>query len=554
MRIRSVLLSGLAALVAVGGGTAGIVAASASATPKAALAAAVPSMRLAGGQAENVNCSGTNLQWTNTGANSGQILCMGSPPPPTTTTVPPASTTTTVPSTTTTGPTTSSTVPAQPSSCRFASAPAPTAGAFCQNFAAVTAGAQPRSPSLPADWGVSRMMGNTNTGQGQYNAAIPTPDPCGSGAAVSPPNDVKVCGGLLADSVTDGVGFDNGTVTSVAMYPKQPFDFAGRTGTISFDVSDDSEGNHRAWPELWLGDGPEPDPFTHFSSWQATPKDGFGLRFDGCGSSSFDLTGVASAVVVNNYVSNDSFAGDFGNGSINVAETGCMTRSSGPGNMNHIEVRVGANTIDVYGTNAGDTGGTLIHLGHITGFNLSLTRGIVWLEDVHYNGNKAGCPNSEPCTPKDPTAQGTHTFTWNNVGFDGPVLAKDLTFDAADNTTRANNGWPNLGYPVGTAPNNVTVPNVVIPPQATTAALLFNYIVSGSGVPITYSVNGGAPQTYAGNFSQCYVANGSTQCSNRTAKVPVPLSDLVAGANTVHFSGSGIDVVTNVDILLPGAG
>ena len=50
------------------------------------------------------------------------------------------------------------------------------------------------------------------------------------------------------------------------MYPKQPFDIAGRTGTIAFDVSDDSHGNHRAWPELWYTDQPVPAPFDHFSS------------------------------------------------------------------------------------------------------------------------------------------------------------------------------------------------------------------------------------------------------------------------------------------------
>ena len=111
------------------------------------------------------------------------------------------------------------------------------------------------------------MFGNSNAGQHFYNAAIPTPlNACGTTVNVVEPNDVAVCNGMLVDAVTDGVGVDNGTVTDLAMYPKQPFDFAGRTGTISFDVSDDSHGNHRAWPELWVADGPEPAPFTHFSS------------------------------------------------------------------------------------------------------------------------------------------------------------------------------------------------------------------------------------------------------------------------------------------------
>ena len=44
----------------------------------------------------------------------------------------------------------------------------------------------------------------------------------------------------------------------LAMYPKQPFDFAGRTGTVSFDISNDSHGTHAAWPEFWLSNLPFP--------------------------------------------------------------------------------------------------------------------------------------------------------------------------------------------------------------------------------------------------------------------------------------------------------
>ena len=89
---------------------------------------------------------------------------------------------------------------------------------------------------------------------------------CGSTALVNPPNDIQVCNGQLVDTVNDG-----GTVTSLAMYPKQPFDFAGRTGTIAFDVSNDTQGSHAGWPELWVSDQPVPDPFTH-EGWQPAPE------------------------------------------------------------------------------------------------------------------------------------------------------------------------------------------------------------------------------------------------------------------------------------------
>src|SRR5581483_9367686 len=113
---------------------------------------------------------------------------------------------------------------------------------------------------------------------------------------------------------------------SLAMYPKQPFDFAGRTGTVVFDVSDDSGGMHAAWPEFWVTNLPVPDPFVHFNGVASVPQYGFGLRLGGvctpagsgpgsgganCGpncpaNNTGYVLGVASAVVVNNYRVNDT--------------------------------------------------------------------------------------------------------------------------------------------------------------------------------------------------------------------------------------------------------
>ena len=90
-----------------------------------------------------------------------------------------------------------------------------------------------------------------------------------------------ICNGQLREATNDNPSgvFDNGTVTVLAMYPKQPFDFAGRTGTVSFDVSNDSHGTHSAWPEFWMTDLPIPAPFGHF--FNSLPPNGFGVRFGG---------------------------------------------------------------------------------------------------------------------------------------------------------------------------------------------------------------------------------------------------------------------------------
>jgi hypothetical protein len=154
---------------------------------------------------------------------------------------------------------------------------------FCDTFDA-PAGIGNRSGDLNGNvWGVSRATGNTNFSQGLYNgwAAATQLQTCTGTITVTPPNDVIICNGQLREATNDnptGVS-EAGNVTTLAMYPKQSFDFSGRTGTISFDVSNDTHASHSAWPELWMSDLPVPTPFAHFDSWEALPQNGFGVRF-----------------------------------------------------------------------------------------------------------------------------------------------------------------------------------------------------------------------------------------------------------------------------------
>ena len=275
-----------------------------------------------------------------------------------------------------------------------------TTPAFCETFS-TPQGNGNRSGDLNGTvWGVSRQLGAVNFGQGQYYDVEPaTMQRCGSDVVAPPPNDVAICNGEAVESVSDQHG-----VTSLAMYPKQPFDIAGRTGTVTFDVSDDSHGSHRAWPEFWYTDQPVPAPFTHFSSLQSVPKNGFGVRFaaycppnvPGCGvrfvcpdePADVGVVTVDSAVVINNYVSDDSFT-DVDVGAISVTAVDCVKASSGPGDLNRFQLKVSQNEIDVYGTDAGTTS-PLKKIAVINNMALTLTRGLVWIEDVHYNGDKDG--------------------------------------------------------------------------------------------------------------------------------------------------------------------
>ncbi|HTD29394.1 MAG TPA: hypothetical protein VK660_08415 [Xanthomonadaceae bacterium] len=431
-----------------------------------------------------------------------------------------------------------------------------TNAAFCETFNA-SASIGNRSGGLDGTlWGVSRQLGATNFGQEQYYDVSPTTmDHCGKDFRVRPPNDVAICNGEVVDSVSDQHG-----VTSLAMYPKQPFDIAGRTGTITFDVSDDSHGNHRAWPELWYTDQPVPAPFVHFSSLQSVPKNGFGVRFaaycpanvPGCGvrficpdePADVAVITVDSAVVVNNYVSNDSFT-DVAPGPIKVTPVDCVKASSGPGNMNRFQLRVSKNEIDVYGTDAGTTA-PLKKIAVIDNMALTLTRGLVWIEDVHYNGDKDG-PD-----------QGTHTFTWDNVGFDGPILPRDLTFDVLDHLAPIT-GYPgllNLGWNVPTSsasPLTLSVPKVYDVNLAKGALLTFNYF-SYNPVTVNYRINNGTWHAQPWPFGPCYTQGGFVLCGAKTIAIPVSLGEVKTGTNTIQFTSSDATAIANVDLVLQGAG
>lgn len=422
--------------------------------------------------------------------------------------------------------------------------------AFCETFETAFA-VQDRMGELnPAIWGVSRAIGGgVNPGQGLVNEWPKTDlQACSGTVTVNPPNDVVICNGQLREASSDNTlkQHDGGDVTVLAMYPKQPFDFAGRTGTVAFDVSNDSHGTHAAWPEFWITDTPVPAPFTFQGGWKAVPQHGLGIRFAAAvtaGNYGFcnnnDPTNrwtVDSAVVIRNYVIDDSF---FGWGTVHVTPLTCVTSPTGPDQMNHVEIQVAQNQLDVYATDAG-TIAPLKHIATVTGANLSFTRGLVWLEDVHYNADKMEELDGRP-TQRD------HTFAWDNVAFDGPFTYHDLSYDAPNNTQAARNGAVNLGK--ASDPNQAAtwiVPG--LPASATAAAVrvLFNFWSGPPPATLSVTVNGHA-------HSVAWPYPDVDWFSWRTMAVTIPQSDLVAGSNTVLIGSPEQTVSANVNLVLVNA-
>jgi hypothetical protein len=361
-----------------------------------------------------------------------------------------------------------------------------------------------------------------------------------------------ICNGQLREASNDnptGV-FEAGSVTALAMYPKQPFDFAGRTGTVSFDVSNDSQGNHAAWPEFWITDLPVPAPFAHFLTWQALPQNGLGIRFDGfvdstgtansCpeGGGNSGYIGVGSAIIVRNYVGDDF---DNAGHSVTIRGFDCIKQPTQSGQLNHYEIQVSQNQIDMYGTDAYTPGSTippLKHLAVIPNANLTFTRGLVWIEDVHYNADKANINSPS-------TSQRQHTFIWDNVAFDGPFTYRDFSYDALDiNQPDVATSTTDLGQIAG--PNQAASWNVLnIPanPTATAVRVLFNFWEYNAFTTLNVTVNGhshSVPWPYPDRLGFTW----------KTYAVSIPVTDLVPGTNVVQIGSDQSMITSNVNIVL----
>jgi len=471
-------------------------------------------------------------------------------------------------------------------SCVFASAPAGTTRAFCDGFNSPTTNpAGSRSGEMNGlIWGVSRMDGdptrwpifdtNSHTifDENLNKNVISNAGPlCGQTGSFPPPTDIKVCNGSMQTGLTSGNG-----VVAITMYPKQPFDFAGRTGTVVFDVSADSGGDHDIWPEFWLTDKPVPNPHIHATSWAALPKDGFGLVFaanckgggcaPGCqsGSPGDVYLNLSESSVIRNYVKQiwtwDSNAG----GTSQVFDYGTCIKEpvTGDGKLNHIELRVSQNKIDVYGTDAatpstmtpGWIASHLVRMATLNNVNLSLTKGLIWINDAQYNPEKG---------------DGTHFYhrsLWDNVGFDGPKTYRDLAYDAPDNTPATA-----PAYVVGpSSSKTVTVKGVskgtadkgASACAATPCALLtFNFTpFDGGGTSLnhSYKINGNSAHAIPWPFSTPDKSGLDAMFdvnSPRTIGIPIDINEVINGDNTVTFTNNSNNSISynNIDLIMVNA-
>lgn len=386
--------------------------------------------------------------------------------------------------------------------------------AFCETFDTPKPDSTTRTGDLDETyWGVSRI----HRPEGSGDVSSPTPTATLDGVSVRPPNDVRISGGLLHEAQNDGDG-----ESVLAMYPKQPWDIAGRTGTATFQVGNDAQNEHAAWPEFWWTDQPVPAPtgtqeFSH-PGIESLARNSVGVKFAAqCTSPNtpgnvFDSSpyvGVSSIETTSNY----------GPATYPPMTNVACVRKGSHSQLNTYQIRASISRLEVWGS---DPGGPLKLLAY-SNATLPMTRGVIWVNDVHYNANKFG-------------SQKDHEFVWDNVGFDGPTPYRDLTYDVKDKSPTS------LGYPVTSTPTTFTV-NGVAPTLTPTAAFVnFNWFAFNRSVP-QVSVNGGPFTTMAYPWSGDFVF--------RT--IAVPVTGWVNGTNTIAIKSSPSTSVSNINLVLIAA-
>jgi hypothetical protein len=258
-----------------------------------------------------------------------------------------------------------------------------------------------------------------------------------------------------------------------------------------------------------------------------------GIALAGCGSGGDTLTGVSRVFVSRNNVYEE----------VPFTTSNCITKGSSSA-LNHFELRISVNRLEVWGTDAGSTTLKLISVADNLG--LTFTQGLVWLNDVHYNARKA-----RTCGSVDCGTQFNHTFVWDNLAFDGPKTYRDLGFDVPDANVAGDsseNGDKTMqtGYRVGTGPTPLTVNGVRWDQTPTGALVVLNSYSFAETVP-SISINGGPyidtpwPPENRSWFWESYA-------------IPVPFNQIRAGTNTLTFkSTDGSTTVANISIILVAA-
>jgi hypothetical protein len=386
---------------------------------------------------------------------------------------------------------------------------------------------------------------------------------------VYPPGDTRICNGndaiqsnhLLTATAAQNYG-------SNAYRIRQPFDFAGRTGTITFDADATAIGL-LGWIAIAVTEDPIASPsfsnipaFANFEG-GVIPKNGITVEMEGtCGTSQ---TRVDMIHEFRNYVDYDH---DFA-----LGQSSCFNVSHD--HLNRFELRISQTRVELWATPYSADG---VHFGALSlvagaDVGLTFTRGYVQLVGRNHATRKYWTASDRA------DSQDAWVVRWDNVGFDGPIVNNTREFEVPDALVPTSLGFA-MGYFLTDASavqkTTVTIHGVTGAAGAVRARLAMdvhywgNYSNAGlSTWALIYRLNAKAWHTYNLSSAEQAIFNSgvvfhgdkSGQANALSQGVlghvfDVPPADLVEGDNVLEIATSNVPfagyppTLSNVDLIL----
>src|ERR1700722_998085 len=400
----------------------------------------VGQLNLNAGEVMLVGVGGPTLSWSPNNATQGLASCSPvtatttttvDPPlttvPPTTT--PPVPTTSTVPATTTT------TVPLTGSSgCGLARV------AFCDNASEGPSQGGRDGQLNPALWSVSRDVGELDGSDLMPFPATPV-SACESGVTTATAdNDILVCGSASGHQGQKLTAMSSQNYALLSMRPRQPFDFAGRTGTISYNVDALTEAGLSYWTSLAVTDTPQAGAANSSQVLGMLPDNGVLVNFDNDCSNPGNEVGVSGVYTYTNYV--ETYIPDPNNTCVPTVR----------GELNHITVQLSQSNIAIYASPAYTSASApAAQLLFSTPINLNFTRGY-----VHFQQQERAPVKYASLFGISP---GYANNYWSDFAFDGPVVnTGEVGYSVPDALTSDPSGVAgalNVGYGIISNPSSL---------------------------------------------------------------------------------------------------
>jgi hypothetical protein len=434
--------------------------------------------------------------------------------------------------------------------------------AFCETFDAPSSHKGRAGELDSRRWAAGRLAPQLPTGNGVAIGIGPGTLPaCRAGlpATVLPDQDTLVCdpssaihdNHLLVVAAAQNYGQNSYRI-------RQPFDFAGRTGTIVFDAQGFIQSPLLGWISLDVTEDPIDapcfsigDPGVNNNEGSLIPRNAFEVHFQNtCAGYAQPPTFSLSKIdVINEYVDTP------------MAPATPVCLSTLEGQLNRFKITVSQTKIEVYATSASIDGVTfdapvLLYSADVA---LPFSRGYVQIT-THNHATIKYSPNN---------SMDAWVARWDNVGFDGPVVSSFREYELPDALTPGMNAWNrsgpvvSMGYIVndvamGPAPP-LTFHGVDITGVTSAKLSLSSWYLALGGTPSTYvlryRLNGKAWHDRSFTAGELATFTSSHSQGQLGQIVEVPPSDLVAGDNTIEFVTVNVPTsyppaIANVDLVL----